>query len=274
MAKFLATGIVPPLYQRNPGACLTLVLKAQALDIPVSTALENLHWNPAIGKGSLTAQLMAALLLRHHYQFKVTEENADRVRMTFYKLVDGRRRKLGDVEWTILEAVGAGLTWRDQWRHYPSDMLWARCLMRGARRHASEVGTGLAYTIEELADMGEPADGSELDRAVQNILERAGADGVTADFIRGVLVKEAKAKKLLELDTGDGSTLGYVLGMLWGAARAKEVDRLAASNPEPAPVDQGPAGTGILPCHCPAEQVLRTGQHVDQLHRDPAPVGA
>lgn len=272
MARYLATGIVPPLYQRNPGACLTVVLKAQALDVPVSTAIENLHWNPAIGKGSLSAQLMAALLRRHHYEFKVTEETADRVAMVFYRVADGRRRRLGAVEWTILEAVGAGLTWRDQWRHYPTDMLWARCLMRGARRHASEVGTGLAYTVEELADMGEPADGSELAGAVQDILTRATADGITAAFIRGTLVKEAKAKKLLELEVGEGTTLGYALGMLWAEARAREVDQVAATTPPTVEPETVPAGTGHLACGCPAEQVLLSGQHVADVHRDPVGV--
>jgi hypothetical protein len=97
-ARYLAAGIVPPIYRRNPGACHSLLLKAQALDVPEATAVENVHWNTAIGKGSISAQLMAALLRRHHYDFKVTEESTDRVAMTFYRITDGRRRKLGDVE--------------------------------------------------------------------------------------------------------------------------------------------------------------------------------
>lgn len=270
-ARYLATGIVPPLYRGNPGACHSLLLKAQALDIPASTALENIHWNTAIGKGACSAQLMAALLRRHGYQFKVTEESADRVTMTFLRIADGRRRRLGTVEWTILEAVGAGLTWRELWRHYPTDMLWARCLMRGARRFASEVGTGLAYTVEEIVDMA-PATTGEVADAVQEILEAATTDGITADQIRGDLVKLAKAKKLLDYDTGDGTTLGYVLGMLWGEARAREVDRLAATRPAPEPErpENQPAGTGRLSCGCPADRVMGEGLHIPDLHRTEA----
>jgi len=268
-ARFLATGIVAPIYRNNPGACHSLLLKAQALDIPEATALENIHWHVAIGKGSTSAQLMAALLRRHHYEFKVTDESPDRVAMTFYRIVAGRRRRLGTVEWAILEAVGAGLTWRDLWRHYPTDMLWARCLMRGARRYASEVGTGMAYTVEEVADMA-PVGNSEVANAVQQILEAATTDGVTADQIRGDLVRQAKTQGLLDCDTGDGTPLGYVLGMLWGEARAREVDQAMAQQPAPAVPEVLPAGAGWLDCGCPADQRLRTGEHVPGYHREPA----
>lgn len=272
IARFLATGLVPPVYQRNPGACLSLILKAQALDIPLATAVENLHWNPAIGRGALSAQLMAALLRRHHYTFTVTTETDQVVAMTFHRIVDGRRRRLGTTEWKITEAVAAGLTWREQWRHYPTDMLWARCLMRGARRYASEVGTGLAYTVEELADMAAPTPGSELAGAVQDILTRAAdADAAT---IRHVLVKEAKAKQLLDVEVTDGVNLGYALAMLWGEARAAEVEAVAATQlTEPEP-ETAPAGTGTLACGCPADQFLTTGRHVPDLHHDPGPVTA
>jgi hypothetical protein len=265
-AKYLATGILPPLYRNNPGACLSLLMKAQALDIPIDTAKENVFWNEATGKGGITAQLMVLLLHRHGYDFKVTEETDKRVAMTFYQVVSGRRRRLGDVEWTILEAIGAGIAWRDTWQQYPTDMLWARCLMRGARRYGRGVGTGLAYTAEEVADMSDPADGSEVHTAVADILTRATAPGVTSDEIRGVLVKEARAKHLLELDTGDGQTLGYVLGLLWGERRTAEADARAA---QARPAPDAPADIDMLECGCNAAVVLATGEHQVGVHDVP-----
>lgn len=262
-ARFLATGILPPLYRNNPGACLSLLMKAQALDIPVDTAKENVFWNESTGKGGITAQLMAALLHRHGYNFKVIEHTDKRVALTFYRTVDGRRRKLGDVEWTILEAIGAGIAWRDTWQAYPADMLWARCVMRGARRHASEVGTGLAYTAEEVADMSDPADGTEVHTAVAELLTRATAAGVTSEVIRGTLVKEARTRKLLDLDTGNGQTVGHVLGLLWGERRAAEADqRIRDLVPTPAPTE-----VDVLPCGCDAAVLLATGDHQPEVHR-------
>lgn len=271
-AKFLAAGIVPPVYRHNPGACHSLLLKAQALDIPTDTAKENVHWNLAIGKGALSAQLMAGLLRRHNFEFKVTTETTERVEMVFYQHAAGRRRKLGTARWTMLEAIGAGLAWRDLWRHYPTDMLWARCLMRGARRYAQQVGTGLAYTPEELGDMAGPAEGGPVADAVQDILEKATSESATADIIKTVLVKEAGKKKLLDADTGDGQTLGYVLGMLWGEKRAAEVDAVQAAAEQAAvdtPPDPGavPVGEGVLSCGCPGE-TLRTGTHQPGVCRD------
>jgi hypothetical protein len=254
-AKYLATGIVAPIY-RHPGACLSLLLKAQALDVPVDTARENVHWNTATGKGAVSAQLMAALLRRHRYAFQVVEETDQRVAMVFHQVVNGRRRRLGTVEWTMLEAVAAGLAWRDLWRHYPTDMLWARCLMRGARRYASDVGTGLAYTPEEVDDAAGLVDGSEVHAAVVDILTRAAASNVTADLIKTVLVPEARRKKLLHLDTGDGTTLGWTLGMLWGERRAAAADTAVAGPPTPEP-----APAKLLECGCNPETYVLLGGH-------------
>lgn len=262
-ARFLATGIVHPIYRNNPGACLSLLMKAQSLDIPRATALDNIWWNTAVGKGAMTAQLMASLLTeRHGYDIRTVEETDQRVAMTFHRTIDGRRRRLGTVEWTILEAIGACLTWREQWQHHPKDMLWARCLMRGARRFASHVGTGLAYTHEELADMSTPEQGGEVAAAVQEILDEATAPDATADLIRGQLVKTAKTRGLLDADTGDGEPLGKVLGLLWGVARAREADATQTEQAQPPTEPAAPAGVGTLPCGCPAAQVLREGRHL------------
>lgn len=270
-ARFMATGIVPPIYQRNPGACLSLLYKAQALDVPVATAVENIHWNTRIGKGSLSAQLMAGLLRRHGYDYKVTHEDNERVTMVFYRLVVGRRRRLGEVTWTILEAIGAGLAWRDLWQHYPTDMLWARCLMRGARRHASEVGTGMAYTLEELHDMVAPDEGTAPSDAVQALLDEATSESATPELIKGDIVPRATKAGLLAADLGDGTTLGQALGIIWGEKRAAQVDQLQAealaaaeANP-PSP----PAGAGPLSCGCPSDQVLAAaGTHIAGVCRE------
>lgn len=266
-ARFLATGgdLIPPIYRRQPGSCLILLYKAQALDIPVATTAENLHWNPAVGKGAMSAQLMAALLRRHGYDYQATVETDQAVTMKFYRRTDGRRRLLGTTTWTMLEAIGAGLAWRDLWQNYPTDMLWARCLMRGARRYASDVGTGLAYTPEELTDMAPAADTITVHPDVETLLNEATTDGVTAEQIKNDIARRARAAKLLGADIGDGTTLGYQLGILYGEARAREVDATQAAL-TPASDDAGPddrvTGDGPLNCGCDSAAYFRAGgQH-------------
>lgn len=266
-ARYLAAGLVPALYARNPAACHSLLLKAQSLNIPVAVAFENVHWNRNIGKGAISAQLMAALLRRHNYDHKTTREDDQAVTMVFYRIVDGRRRRLGEATWTMLETVGAGLAWRSCWQHYPTDMLWARCLMRGARRYASEVGTGMAYTLEELHDMAADDEGTAPSAELQALLDQATSADTTPEQIKNDIVVRAKAAKLLDADLGDGTTLGYVLGMLWAERRAQQVDQLqrqalADERSTPAPAA---AGSGPLACGCPSGQVIATGAHVEEV---------
>ncbi|NJO31398.1 MAG: recombinase RecT [Richelia sp. SL_2_1] len=46
----------------------------------------------------------------------------------------------------------AGLLGKDNWKKWPSDMMFARALTRGARRYCPDVFGGPAYTKEELED--------------------------------------------------------------------------------------------------------------------------
>jgi hypothetical protein len=268
-ARLWAAGLVPAIYQGNPGGCYSLLYRAQALDIPVAEAFDNLYWNPTAGKGSVSAQLMAGLLRRAGYDYTTTTETTERVEMVFYKTTTGRRRRLGKVTWTIMEAVVAGLEWRELWQHYPADMLWARCLMRGARRYASEVATGLAYTREELTDMtAVEADPAAVSPDVQRLLEEATTAGTTAAQIKDDIARRARRAGLLEHDTGDGRPLGLVLGTLYGQVRAREVDEATGQVDEQPAAAQRLAGDGPLECGCPAQLVLRSGGdvHLDGCH--------
>lgn len=267
-ARRLATATaIPPLYRGNPGNCVVIIQKAMALDIPVDTAITNIWWNVDLGKGSATSTLMAAQLRRAGYDFRVTVETTERVRMTFHR--DGRR--IGPAEWRIEEAVAAGIAWRESWQLYPKDMLWARCLMRGARHLAPEVATGLAYTREELADMEAAAEaGAEapIHPDVRTLIDEAHTTGTTSDQIKGDITARAKRAKLLHAEAGDGRTLGQVLGEAWMAARAREAEAalaLAESAPPAELTDADrPAGAGLAPCGCPFRQLLTTGgQHAE-----------
>lgn len=267
-ARFIATGgpTVAPMFRRNPGACLTLLYEAQALDIPVAIALKNLYWDATLGKGGMTAHLMAGLLKRHGYRFKATTETSERVEMTFWG-PNGKR--LGTTRWTMADAIAAGVAGHHLWQAFPEDSLWARCLMRGARRFASDVGTGLAYTHRELAEMGasaEPA-AEPVSAEVQEYLDEAATEGTTAAHIKDDIARRARKAKLLAEPAGAGLTLGEALTQMYGAARAREADRVDQVDvPDPA-TDTRPAGTGALECGCDAAEVADTGAHRGECRR-------
>lgn len=128
------------------------VLKGQELEIGPVTAMEQIHI--IAGRPALSAALVAALIKRSgRYNFLVTEIDDTKCVLTF---TDGGQ-EVGKSSFTIDEATRAGLTNRTQsWKIYPSDMLFARALTRGARRFCADVFGGAVYTPEELAEV-EPA---------------------------------------------------------------------------------------------------------------------
>lgn len=267
-ARFIASagGTIAPLFRRNPGACMMLLYRAQSLDIPVAVAIENLHWDDRLGKGAMSAQLMAGLLKRAGYRFKVTTSTNERVEMTFWG-PDGKR--LGTARWTMADAIAAGVAGHHLWQAFPEDSLWARCLMRGARRYAQDVGTGLAYTHRELAEMAAGAEpvAEPVSAEVQEYLDEAATEGTTADNIKDDIARRARKAKLLGEPAGAGVTLGEALAQMYGAARAREADRVdLVDQPEP-DRDVRPAGTGKLECGCNAAQVVAEGQHARRCRR-------
>lgn len=281
LAEFLAMAeaTIPPVYRNRPADLLAMLYQAHALNIPVMTALGNLHWNETIGKGAMSAQLMGALLLRGGVVWETVEISDKRVEMRFTRL-DGR--PAGECDWRIGEAIGAGIAGRDTWQHYPIDMLYARCLARGARRFAPDLVLGMGYTPEELHDMEAGADAPPVDDravppAVTALLDQINPDS-SATAIRELL-DQAKSKKvnLAGEYAGDGQTLGEKLQAMWLAAVAREhearaaaADAQAPAAGEPAaPVVPGdaaatlnaPAGEGTLPCGCSTSRVLSGQGH-------------
>jgi hypothetical protein len=269
-AELLATArsTLHPMYRRSPGDCLTLLHRAEALDVPVGLAIDHVYINTAIGRAGLSAQLMAALLLRAGIRWTVVEETDQVVRLRFRR----GRKTIGTVSWRIREAVAAGLTRREHWRLWPTDCLWARAMARACRRYFSDIVMGLAYTPEEVYDMGQvdtaPDEVETLAPEVQDVLAEATDDDVTAAAVRDEIIPRARKAKLLRVQLPDGRTVEQALNDAWLAAAGREdaarADAaLAQLTPPlaevPADVLDAPAGEGALPCDCPTS-VLVSGQ--------------
>ena len=101
------------------------------------------------GRLALSAGLTGALVKRsRRYNYRITEQNATRCEIAWFELGE----EAGRSSFTIVEAAAAGLTGKAVWKAYPSDMLFARALTRGARRFCPDVFGGAVYDPEEIGD--------------------------------------------------------------------------------------------------------------------------
>lgn len=279
-AELMATArcALHPLYRRSPGDCLTLLYRAEALNIPTGIAIDHIYINTAIGRAGLSAQLMAALLLRAGVRWRALKSSDQVVELRFYR----GRKIVGTVSWHIREAVAASLTRREHWRLWANDCLWARAMARGCRRFFSDIVMGLGYTPEEVYDMANadvaPDESEALPPEVQALLIEADADDVTSTTIRNEIIPRARKAKLLRELVGDGRTVEQVLNDAWLAAVGREDAERAdaalahlavtpADEPPPAVLD-APAGEGVLPCGCPAATVVSGAGHSEGVCRD------
>ncbi|MGI8731549.1 MAG: hypothetical protein ACR2LK_16460 [Solirubrobacteraceae bacterium] len=126
---------------------LMKLIYGRDLDIPVSAALSAIDIYD--GKMELSSNLIAALLEAHpHYAYAVVESTDQRCELEFFK----DSNSLGKAKFDAADAATAGLADTDYYRHYPSDMFFARAMTRGARRHCPGLGRGVAiYARGELA---------------------------------------------------------------------------------------------------------------------------
>lgn len=243
---------IPYRLRENPGDIVAIMQHAVDLDIGLSTAWDNLVFNPD-GVGGMRARLMHALLIRAGHHVQPVHADDKIVRM-FLRRGDGGPS--GGAQWTLAEAIRNRLTEKDRsaWIGYPGDMLWARCLSRVARRWAPDVVLGF-YAAEELTDITADHVDEGLDPADTRFAMR-GLDGelVPAPDVVALLkdADTAELERLRHLWTraGQEGLIGAYAGTVDGvqlsvrdllfdlmtAAEAKQ-PRDAAGVPRDVPVD-------------------------------------
>ena len=122
------------------------VMAGAELGLPPFASMSGIHIIQ--GKPVLGANILATLVKndpRYNYQIKRCDNAA--CELTWFE--DGK--PVGSSSFTIEEAKAAGLTGKDNWTKYPSDMLFARAISRGARRYAPGVfGGSPVYTPDEM----------------------------------------------------------------------------------------------------------------------------
>jgi hypothetical protein len=131
---------------RTEAQAIVKVMAGSELGLPPFASMSGIHIIQ--GKPVLGANVIATLVKndpRYDYHVKQADDKA--CVLSWYE----NGNQVGEAGFTIGEAQGAGLTGKDNWKKYTSDMLFARAISRGARRYAPGIfGGSPVYTPDEM----------------------------------------------------------------------------------------------------------------------------
>lgn len=131
---------------KSKAQAIVKVMAGAELGLPPFASMSGIHIIQ--GKPVLGANVIATLVKndpRYNYTIKVCSDMV----CTLEWFEDGKLQ--GESSFTLDEAKKAGLTGKDNWTKYPSDMLFARAISRGSRRFAPGIfGGSPVYTHDEM----------------------------------------------------------------------------------------------------------------------------
>lgn len=129
---------------RDAAKAMVKIAAGQELGLAPIQAMTGIH--VIKNRVTLSANLMAALLRKAGYKWKVVKHDGSICELQMF---DPTGFELGNTSFSMEDAKRAGLTGNDNWKKYPRNMLFARCISNAARWFAPEVITG-CYTPEEM----------------------------------------------------------------------------------------------------------------------------
>ena len=131
---------------KTQAQAMVKVMAGAEIGLPPFASMSGIHI--VQGKPVIGANLIATLVKNDpRYDYRVL--SADNAQCVIEWRENGHA--VGKSSFTMTEANAAGLTGKDNWRKYPSDMLFARALTRGARRFAPGIfGGAPVYTPDEM----------------------------------------------------------------------------------------------------------------------------
>lgn len=142
---FLQSGYFKDL--RNVSQAVVKIIKGRALNIDEFTACDQI--NIIQGKPAPNANLIATLIRKSKiYDYEILEKSDTVCAIRMYR----NGKPLEPVErFTFEDAQRAGLTRNQNYKSFPPNMLFARCISNAGRFHAPDITTGL-YTPEDFPD--------------------------------------------------------------------------------------------------------------------------
>lgn len=151
-----------PAHVKSVEDAFTIAQMGKELGFPTMQAFHYIV--PIQGKLSLSAKAIGAILRRGGIKFKTIEDGVyvypDSETTTYAKegaidrrttIVFTRDGEEEAVSFCWSDATAMGLITKDNWKKMAKEMLWARCLSKGANRVAADMLLGL-YSTDELFD--------------------------------------------------------------------------------------------------------------------------
>jgi len=131
---------------KTQAQAMVKVMAGAEIGLPPFASMSGIHI--VQGKPVIGANLVATLVKNDpRYDYRVKQADNKACVLTWYE----GGKPVGESSFTWDEATAAGLTSKDNWRKYTSDMLFARALTRGARRYAPGIfGGAPIYTPDEM----------------------------------------------------------------------------------------------------------------------------
>lgn len=225
--KFIEITLKSGAYKdvKTPYELIMKVVYGHALGLDPATALSSIHLIQ--GKPTMSANLMAGRVKQYgggKYRYEIVEKTDKKCSIQFWELIEDwttegkqikRWVKPGPPEvFTMEMAKAAGLDKNDNWRKYPLNMLFARCMSNGVKTYCPEVLSGLpVYTPDELdPSIHYQTDGDELvpvqtpSAPVRQVEPKPAPAPVKVAYVE-VNLEEELRRMLLETKTDEKSFL-------------------------------------------------------------------
>lgn len=189
-AKALAeSDAIPKAYRGKPANVLIAMEYGAAIGLPPAISLAEIH--VVDGRPGASAKVIAGLVRKAGHRLRVTFDSKTSTATAIIIRHDDP-----DFEWVATwsmdDAKTAELTHKDNWKHYPRNMLKARAVTEVARDACAEALHGVAYTPEELEDLPKitvervdvPAPAPSADR----LIPQGGDTNLTVDTSTGEIL--------------------------------------------------------------------------------------
>lgn len=137
---------------KNPALACVKIEAGRAYGLQPVQSMQAFH----VFEGQITAHysFVGALIRRSGtYDYEIVESTDTACTIKFYRVVNGKQvdiKGVNSTTWTIEKAKQAGLLSKNNWKNYPSAMLFGRALTEGARQITPDVFYMPIYSPEEM----------------------------------------------------------------------------------------------------------------------------